>query len=89
MKLTVARLRELFSEAIEEAKIGASPDYMRKEAVREHMQQHIISMVKSGEITDQAGVDAWCSAADMSLKALSMVPFDVWSKMSGRPAKKR
>jgi len=78
----------MFAKAIEEARIAAHPDYMKKEAVREHMQQHIIDLVKSGEINDQAGVEAWADAADMALKALKMVPFEVWSKMAGHPTKK-
>jgi hypothetical protein len=85
MRITLGKLRSIVREA---GKVGASPDYMKKERVREHMQQHIIEMVRSGEIVDQAGVDAWANAADMSLKALKMVPFDVWAKMAGKPVKK-
>ncbi len=86
MRITVGQLRRLFADAMAEAKVGASEEYMKKERVREHMQEHILDMVRSGEITDQAGVDAWCDAADMSLKALKMVPFDVYAKMAKQGA---
>jgi hypothetical protein len=88
MQITVGRLRELFADALAEAKIGASAAYLQKEAIREHMQQHLVGMVKSGEVTDQAGVEAWCDAADMSLKALKLVPFDVWARMAGTKPEK-
>lgn len=73
----------------EAAKVSASPEYLKKESVRQHMQDHIVQLVKSGEVTDQASVDAWCSAADMALKALKMVPFEAWQKMAGTAPRKR
>jgi hypothetical protein len=89
MKLTVGRLRQLFAEAVQEAKIGAAPAYLKKEAVREALQKIVIASVESGDTTDQKALDQFFADIDMSTKALKMVPFDVWKKMSGTPLKKR
>jgi len=86
MRITIGRLRQLFATAMEEARIAAHPDYMKKEAVREHIQEHVVELVKSGEITSQEELDAFWVTTDMAVKALKGVPFDVWSKMSGDAA---
>lgn len=78
MRTTVGRLR-----AIIEAKVGASPEYMKKERVREALQGMISGMVASGQVTDQAALDETIAALDMSIKALKMVPFEVWQRMAG------
>ena len=84
MRLTLGRLRQLFAEAMEEAKIAAHPDYLKKEAVREREQKRIEELVKSGVIQSQEDLDTFWTA----MTALKMVPFDVWAKMAGKPAKK-
>jgi hypothetical protein len=90
MKITVGRLREIFSTAMEEAKITASDEYMAKERVREHLQQHLVELVKSGEIKSQEDLDAFWVTCDMAMKALKVVPYDVWTNLSGaKLAKKR
>jgi hypothetical protein len=89
VKLTVGRLRQLFAEAVQEAKVGASPTYLKKEAVREALQKIVVASVESGGITDQKDLDQLFADIDMSAKALKMVPFDVWKKVSAMPAKKR
>lgn len=90
MRITVGRLRELFSTAMEEAKITASDSYMKKEKVREHLQQHLTELVKSGEIKSQEDLEEFWTTVDMAAKALKVVPYDVWTKMSGgKPTKKR
>lgn len=86
MKLTVGQLRRTIREA---GKISASPEYMKKERVREKLQQLIADHVAAGEITDQAGLEQFIKDVDVSMTALKMVPFDVWAKMAGKtPAKK-
>lgn len=77
MKISVGRLRKL----LEEAKIGASPEYMKKERVREAFQQVIASMVAAGDVQDDNDLQELFNAADLSLKALKMIPFDVWKKL--------
>jgi hypothetical protein len=90
MRISVGRLRHLFAEAMAEARIAAHPDYMKKERVREHLQKHLMELVSSGEIKSQEDLESFWSTCDMAAKALKVVPFDVWSKMSGKPtAKKR
>ena len=77
MKITLGQLRAL----VKETKIGASDSYMKKELVRERLQQMIVDMVRSGEIADQQSLDDFIVSVDMSAKALKMVPFDVFKKM--------
>jgi len=81
MRITIGRLRELFRET----KIGASADYMKKERVRAIMQQAVAGMVSSGEISSQEELDSAFSALDMSVKALRMIPFEVWGKLAQTP----
>jgi hypothetical protein len=86
MRISVGRLRQLFAEAMAEAKISAHPEYMKKEQVREREQQRITELVKTGVIKSQEELDTFW----LAMTALKMVPFDVWSKMAGKtPAKKR
>lgn len=80
MRTTVKRLRELIQS---EAKVGASPEYLAKERVREVLQQFVQSKVASGEVKDDRDLQATFDAIDMSTKALKMIPFDVWRKMAG------
>lgn len=72
-------LRKLISEIVR-----ASPEYMKKERTREAIQNVIKGMVSSGEIQNAADLENFFSSADMSLKALKMVPFQVYEKMSGK-----
>lgn len=85
MKLTVRELRHAIREA---GKIGASPEYMKKERIREQLQKIIADNVASGDIADQAALDQFIKDIGTSMTALKMIPFDVWSKMAGKPAKK-
>lgn len=70
---------------MEEAKIAASPSYMKKEKVREDLQKLIAARVMSGEITDQEALDQFINDIATSVTALKMIPFDVWKKL-GRGA---
>lgn len=78
MRTTIGRLR-----AIIEAKVSASPEYMKKERVREALQGLIVGMVAGGQLPDQRSLDEAFVALDMSVKALKMVPFEVWQRMAG------
>lgn len=92
MKLSVGELRRLLgagieeavqSDALPEAKVGASPGYMKKERVREALQQVVVRLVRSGDVSDEASLKELFATADMALKALKMVPIDVWTKIAG------
>lgn len=88
MKLTVGELRYVLHEA---AKVGASPEYLRKEQLREVLQGMIAEKVASGEVVDQGGIDQVIKDITMALGALKMVPFEVWSKLSAtkKPSKNK
>lgn len=79
MKTTIGRLRLIIGEA----KIGPGTDYLRKEKIREALQQMIVGLVASGQLSDQASLDEAFGALDMSVKALKMVPYEVWQRMTG------
>jgi hypothetical protein len=85
MRLPLTQLRQLVAEVVidEAGKISASPAYLQKEKVREHVQRLIIDAVKSKSIASQADFDDFCRTADMALKALAQVPFAVYAKMAG------
>jgi hypothetical protein len=83
MRITVGQLRALFREGLElEAKISASPDFLKKERVREQLQKIIAAAVASGEITDEASLQRFMNDINTSMIALKMIPFDVWKKLS-------
>ena len=84
MKITVGQLRALFRQGLEEArgKVGASAGYMKKERVRERLQEMIVEAIKGGDIADQKGLDEFVNTVDMAAKALKMVPFEVYKKMA-------
>jgi hypothetical protein len=84
MKIAIGRLRELFAEAMKEAKVGASASYLSKEKVREQFQKNIVELVKSKQVQSQEELESFFQDADMALKALKMVPIAVWMKMAGQ-----
>lgn len=71
-------LRGFIRDVVVEALAVASPEYMKKEGVRQQIQELIASKVSSGEIQDQKQLDEWFQAASMSLMALKMVPLDAY-----------
>lgn len=82
MKVTVGRLRAL----VHEAKVSASASYMRKERVREALQEIVASMVGDSVKSDKDLAEVF-KDIDMAVNALKMIPFDVWVKL--RSSKKR
>lgn len=78
MKTSIGTLRSL----VREAKAGASPEYMQKEKLRERLQTLIVDVVKAGTVGDQGALDETFKSLDMALKALKMVPFEVWQRLS-------
>jgi len=83
MKITVGELKRVVQEA---GKVGASPDYMKKERVREKLQKLIADHVASGEIADQASLQQFLKDVEVSMTALKMIPFEVWGKLAGASA---
>ena len=81
------KLRSIVRDMVAEA-IGASKEYMKKEAVRQQLQDLIASKVTSGEIQDQKQLEDWFQAASMALMALKMVPLEAYMPKN-IPAKKR
>lgn len=81
---------DLLKRLVEEL-VQASPAYMKKERVRESIQNVIIDLVGSGEIQSAADLENFFSSATMSMSALKMVPFEAYAKLAGKktPAKPR
>lgn len=83
-KLTRKLLESMVIEAIK-----ASPSYMKKEAIRETLQQMIASKVSSGEVDSQGSLEELFKTFDMALNALKMVPYDVYAKIAQAPGVKK
>ena len=66
--------------------VKASSEYMKKEAVRQQLQDLVASKIAAGEIQDQKQLEEWFQAASMSLMALKMVPIEAYLTM---PKKKK
>ena len=56
---------------------------MKKEEIRQHLQDHLTSLVAAGKITNQEELDEFFATLEMAAKALGGVPIEVWQKMSG------
>lgn len=78
MKISVGELKRM----IDEAKIGASPGYMKKEALRQALQDVVTTSVSTGQVADEKALQQVFQDMDTALKALKMIPFDVWKKLS-------
>lgn len=86
MKLTLAEVRKMVLD--EAQRIGASPEYMKKERVREELQSMIAQKIAAGEIADDKSLKDFLSGIDLAMTSLKMIPFDVWTKLAGKkPAK--
>jgi hypothetical protein len=79
MTLSLRGLKHYVS-ALVEAKVGASENYMRKERVREAIQQCLADLIASS-VTTQEQLTELFDDVDISVKALKMIPFEVWEKL--------
>lgn len=74
---TISLIRQLVSESI-----GASKSYMKSEKVREEIQNWIIESIKGGKISNDGELTNFFADVDMSVKALKMIPFDVFVRLT-------
>lgn len=90
MQITVGQLRVLLRQGLEEATVSASPEYMKKEKVRQDLQDYIAAQVAAGKIKSQKQLEkfmAYVAQENLSpdqalaLTALKMIPFEVWKKL--------
>lgn len=70
-------LRKYITEAIK-----ASPDYLKKEAVRGRLENIVYDLVSTGEIGSQKDLDNFFRTVDLAATALKMVPFEVYASIS-------
>lgn len=78
MKVTAKQLRAI----VQEAKVKASADYMRKEKVREAIQAMVSAHVNSGAVDNQEALARYFADIDMAAEALKQIPFEVWTKLA-------
>jgi hypothetical protein len=77
MKMSMKQFRVAVREA---AKVGASASYMKKERIRERLQDVLSTMISS-DIKSQAELDELFVNVGLALNALKMIPLEVWSKL--------
>ena len=82
MKTHLKALKELIAEAILEAKVCASSKYLKKEVTREKLQDIVVDLVGSGKVTNDDELKDLFNDIDIAAKALKMIPFEVWKKLS-------
>jgi hypothetical protein len=75
MRVTIRQVRYIIREELKEALVSASPEYMRKEAVRERLQSLVHEMIDSNEIRSDEDLNEFWRSVEMSVRALRMVPF--------------
>lgn len=79
MKLTVRQLRRVIQEA-KLKKIGASPEYMKKEATRESLQNMVLRQMYQIETEEQ--LKNVFKTMDMAMLALKQIPLAIWKKLA-------
>lgn len=62
-------------------KVGISSEYVKKEKIREELQQMIVNHVTSGNIVDQQGLEQYYKNIEMALLSLKMIPLEVWNNL--------
>jgi len=72
---------ELLRNFIREAAISASPEYMKKEHVRERLQELIIAAMNDGAFSDEATRETFFADLNLAITTLKMIPFEVWQKL--------
>lgn len=82
--MTLTTLRDYITEIVR-----ASPEYMKKETVRQLIQDKVVAAVRDGTIGSQEDLDAFFMTADtgdetvaMAVDALRMIPLPVWFTMT-------
>lgn len=88
INIDVKELRSIIKNLVLEA-IAASKEYMKKEAVRQQLQDFIAAKIASGEINDQVQLDEWFQTSIMALNALKMVPIEAYMPKNIPSKKKR
>lgn len=83
MQVTVKRLKALITEAI-----AASESYMKREQVRQEIQDRIVQGISSKAIKNDDDLKKYFETIEMALSALKMIPFDVYVKISKSDKKK-
>lgn len=68
--------------------ISATKSYLKKEVVRQKIQDLIVAEIKSGKIKDQEQLSDFFDTVLMSINALKMIPFDVFVKLAMATKKK-
>jgi hypothetical protein len=84
MKTSVGRLRKIVQETMvdEGGRIGAHPDYMKKERVRQILQDAVVQAVAQGGITSEEELEHFFQTAPIAFNALRMVPLSVYQKLA-------
>jgi len=82
VKATVSDIRKLVTDVISEQKISATPEYLKKERIREELQSVIASRVAAGTINDEKDLQSLIADMNMALAALKMIPLSAWRRLA-------
>ena len=82
----LAYLRRYVRAFIEEGRISASPEYMKKERVRSELQAIIERLVADGTVSTQEDLDWFFDTVGMAARTLKSVPIEAFLKKTKRTA---
>lgn len=82
MKIRYGTFKKIVAEA---SQITASAGYMKKEKIRERLQQMIIDAVNAGDVTDKQSLDELVSSIGLATNTLKMIPIEVWQRLADTP----
>jgi hypothetical protein len=55
---------------------------MKREKIREDLQRRVVDAVISGDINDEGDLQEYFETIDMAVKALKMIPYEVFTKIA-------
>lgn len=71
----------LLRQFVHEVVASASPEYMKKERIREYLQDHLLELVKNDQIQSDDDLATYFETLKMALEALRAVPLTVWQQI--------
>tara|TARA_Y100000310_G_scaffold221871_1_gene223456 strand:- start:1406 stop:1639 length:234 start_codon:yes stop_codon:yes gene_type:complete len=77
MKIKLSELKQI----IKEETVSASSEYMKKENVREQLQNMVLELIKNGDITSDDDIKEFFGTVEMASNTLKMIPFMVYNKL--------
>jgi nickel-dependent lactate racemase len=82
VKSTVSDIRKIVNDVLIEQTISATPEYLKKEKIRQELQDVIVSRVASGDIKNEKELAGVVNDMHIAMTALKMIPLVAWKRLA-------